>query len=86
LDLAHKILRGKGIRKIVLVTEAFHMLRAEWCFKKQRIEVVPAPCGFRGFRAQGSVDLFPNAEAIEWNEDTLHETIALLWYALSGRS
>src|SRR4029077_17824742 len=42
-----EMLRSRGIRKVVLVTEAYHMPRAERCFRKQGMEVIPAPCGFR---------------------------------------
>src|SRR2546430_13364869 len=44
-----EMLRAKGIRQVVLVTEAYHMLRAEKCFRKEGIAVIAAPCGFRTF-------------------------------------
>jgi uncharacterized SAM-binding protein YcdF (DUF218 family) len=79
-----RILRQKGIRKIALVTEAYHMLRAEKCFRKQGIEVVPAPCGFR--KLHGALfEYIPDWQAVSWNEDTLHEAFGLLWYRIRGR-
>lgn len=78
-----EILRQHGIGKIALVTEARSMLRAELCFRKQRITVVPAPCEFREF--ESPLDEFtPSWKAISSNEETLHETAGLAWYWLRG--
>jgi uncharacterized SAM-binding protein YcdF (DUF218 family) len=79
-----RLLRAKGISKIVLVTEAFHMLRAEQCFRKQGIQVIPAACAFRGRSAMHS-QLLPGWQAILWNEDTLHETLGLAYYRMRSR-
>jgi uncharacterized SAM-binding protein YcdF (DUF218 family) len=80
-----QILKKKGIHRIVLVTEAYHMLRAERSFRKQGLEVVPAPCGYRTYDNTISAQEFlPNWEPIAWNEDCLHEFVGLLWYALHG--
>jgi uncharacterized SAM-binding protein YcdF (DUF218 family) len=80
-----RILRQKGIRKIALVTEAYHMPRALKCFRKQGLEVVPAACGFRGGFPRGLHDFIPNPQAGSWNEDSLHEALGLLWYQVSGK-
>jgi uncharacterized SAM-binding protein YcdF (DUF218 family) len=78
-----EILRQHGIGKIALVTEARSMLRAESCFRKQGITVVPAPCEFREF--ESPLDEFiPSWKAISSNEETLHETVGLAWYWLQG--
>jgi uncharacterized SAM-binding protein YcdF (DUF218 family) len=79
------ILQKKGIHKIVLVTEAYHMLRAEKSFRKQGLIVVPAACGYRAYgnTLQGR-ELLPNWEPIAWNEDFLHETLGLFWYWIHG--
>jgi uncharacterized SAM-binding protein YcdF (DUF218 family) len=80
------LLREKGIRRIALVTEAYHMLRSEKCFRKQGIEITPAPCAYRSrtFR-HGWSALLPDPDAILHNEDILHEWLGLAWYKLSGR-
>jgi uncharacterized SAM-binding protein YcdF (DUF218 family) len=80
-----RFLKQRGIYRIALVTEAYHMPRAERCFRKQGLEVIPAPCDFRA-TVQGHVfEFIPDAEVISWNEDTMHETIGLIWYWLRGR-
>ena len=79
-----RILREKGIRKIVLITDALHMRRAEKCFVKQGIAVVAAPCGFRPVYSLDLNDFLPSGRAIAWNQELLHEWIGLAWYRLRG--
>jgi uncharacterized SAM-binding protein YcdF (DUF218 family) len=79
-----EILRRKGIRHIVLVTEAHHMLRSERCFRKQGMDVTPAPCNFDD--GPDSVEGFlPDGSAILDNEKALHEFVGLGWYLVRGR-
>ena len=80
-----RLLKQKGIHKIILVTEAYHMRRSEACFRHQGVDVVPAACGFRIFSNTAIQSYIPTWEAIAWNEDTLHEAIGLCWYKLRGR-
>lgn len=78
------ILKQKGIYKIALVTQAYHMLRAQRCFEKQGLTVVPAACGFRSDIGWAVETLIPNSQAISWNEDSVHEFFGLFWYGLRG--
>jgi uncharacterized SAM-binding protein YcdF (DUF218 family) len=83
---SHKLLDGRGIRKIVLVTDAVHMNRALGCFRKQGLDVVPAPCHFQAGRLEGSVrDYLPNADAAASCRDVIHEWAGTAWYWLHGR-
>jgi uncharacterized SAM-binding protein YcdF (DUF218 family) len=76
-----QILKRMGIHRIVLVTEAYHMLRAERSFRKEGLEVVPAACGYRSYNVGFHADaLIPSWEPIAWNEDCLHEFVGLVWY------
>jgi uncharacterized SAM-binding protein YcdF (DUF218 family) len=78
------ILRAKGIGRIVLVTEAYHMLRSERCFRKQGLEVIPAPCSFTELLPEANGWL-PGGEGVLTNEQTLHEWLGLSWYFVRGR-
>lgn len=78
------LLQKRGIRKIVLVTDAYHMLRSAECFRKQGIIVVPAACGYRSYQGFHLVQLLPGWEPIAWNEDVAHESLGLLWYWIRG--
>jgi uncharacterized SAM-binding protein YcdF (DUF218 family) len=80
-----EILRQKAIRKIVLVTDAVHMRRAQKTFEKWGLTVIPAPCGFRPAYEFGWEDALPSWRAIMWNEDVLHEVVSLVWYWARGR-
>ena len=79
-----KILRAHGVKRIALVVETQSMLRAEACFRKQGIEVTPAPSGFR-YLGDLSDELLPSWRSIRRNEITLHETAGLAWYWMRGR-
>ncbi len=81
-----RVLREKGIRRVALVTEGYHMPRAEGAFRKQGLEVVPAPCCFRSTWGPMTWRTWlPSADAILRNEDCLHEWVGLLWYWVSGK-
>lgn len=78
-----EILRSQGISRIVLVVEAASMPRASACFRRQGIEVEPAPSEFRewdGWRGEW----LPTWQAIRDNEIILHEVLGIAWYRLRG--
>jgi len=70
--------------RIVMVTDAYHMLRADACFRKQSFTVIPAACGYRTYHNFQLSDLLPGWEPIAWNEAAVHESIGLVWYRLHG--
>lgn len=83
---AGEILRARGIRRVALVTDGFHMKRSEALLRKQGVDVLPAPCSLRSRRPfLHWRDYLPSGEAILANEDCLHEWVALVWYRLRGR-
>jgi len=82
--LGSQILKSKRIQTIALVVDATSMPRAEACFRKQGITVIPAPCTFRQFGPLVD-ELLPSWRAIRRNEVTLHETIGYGWYWIRGR-
>lgn len=45
-QMSADILLPQGIRRVAVVTQAWHMPRAVWSFEKAGFEVVPAPVGF----------------------------------------
>lgn len=81
-----ELLRGRGVDRVALVTDGVHMLRAERCFRKQRLEVVPVPCSCQHLRPLDSWEaLIPSADAVRANDAVLHEWVGLVWYWLRGR-
>jgi uncharacterized SAM-binding protein YcdF (DUF218 family) len=82
-----EILRRHSVRRIALVTEAFHMLRAEKCFRRQGLKVVPAPCRYRTARMTfGWAELVPRREYLLENKEALHEWIGLAWYLIKSHT
>ena len=78
-----EILRKHGSKTIALVIEGYAMPRAEKTFRRQGLDVIPAPSSIREL---GPVqeEIIPGWRALERNEETLHEVLGLGWYALRG--
>jgi len=85
--LSAGLLQPAGIRRIVLVTQAFHMPRAQRLFEAAGFEVVPAPTDFRGNRRQelAPLDWLPQAYALHLSFYALHEWLGLAWSELARR-
>lgn len=77
------LLRANRIGTVVLVTDAKSMLRAELCFRKEGVTVIPYPVGLGSFKFN-LVDLVPSWQAIKANSDTVHEFLGLLRYRWAG--
>jgi uncharacterized SAM-binding protein YcdF (DUF218 family) len=83
---SRKILQSLGLRKVVLVTEATHMKRSVGCFRKQGLEVVPAPCHHIATRFRFEVAWFlPKTDSLGQAVSVVHEWLGLAWYRLSGK-
>jgi len=65
------------------VVDTRSMLRAEACFRKQGIQVVPAATSLKDRRLAD--EWMPDAEVILRNELTLHESLGMVWYWMRGR-
>jgi uncharacterized SAM-binding protein YcdF (DUF218 family) len=81
-----KLLASRGMRKVVLVTEAAHMPRAVACFRRQGIDVIPAACNYRSSQFDWSLfDFLPSPQAaLDW-DGVLHEWLGLIWYRFHDR-
>ena len=80
--LSSAILKAAGVSRILLVTDAMHMPRAEKVFKDVGLQVVPAPTMF--FRLQ-HVDLgtfLPSAEGLRRSYYASYEWVGIAWYRL----
>ncbi len=81
-----RLLEERDIHRIVLVTEARHLVRASGCFRKQGFDVVPAGCHYNAqFRPQLAPNLIPNAICLRYCGLISHEWTGIAWYWLSGR-
>jgi uncharacterized SAM-binding protein YcdF (DUF218 family) len=81
-----RMLKGRGISRVVLVTEAFHMRRAAGSFRKQGMDVDEAPCGFRSTPVLRTVFQFlPGSGAIDSTEGAIRELAAGVYYKVMGK-
>jgi uncharacterized SAM-binding protein YcdF (DUF218 family) len=94
-----RILREKGIHRILLVTSAFHMPRSVRLFEAQGLEVIPLPADYSVVQASGDdqgaatltgdpraaiLSLFPTADNLSRTTRMLKEYIGILVYDLKG--
>lgn len=82
-----RILRSEGVTRVLLVTHALHMRRAQAEFEAKGIEVIPAPTGF-AHRTSGGDTFFgglPNASAAYAGWLASHEWLGNLFAALRRR-
>ena len=78
-----ELLQGEDIKHILLVTNAWHMPRAQASFEAQGFSVLPAPTGFRDRAWQGPQSLIPRWSAIRDSAYAMHEWIGRVVYALA---
>lgn len=85
-SMSAQILKPAGIRRVVLVTQAFHMSRARQLFEAAGLEVIPAPTDFKGSRdgPLETFDFLPQAKAIQTSYYALHEWLGLAWISLAS--
>ncbi len=76
------MLKEARIYRILLVTDAIHMRRAEQIFLRAGLEVVPAPTAFRKRGPVTAASYIPNAGALRDSHYALHEWIGIVWYRI----
>jgi uncharacterized SAM-binding protein YcdF (DUF218 family) len=78
-----QILRPLGIRRVLLVTHAFHMRRAQSAFERAGFVVTPAPHNFMAGPARFTwLQLVPTTGAIITSRLALREVMGSAWYQL----
>ncbi|TFY96558.1 YdcF family protein [Ramlibacter rhizophilus] len=70
------LLRASRIRRIALVSDAWHLPRATLEFQRQGFEVLPAPTGFIVPRDRAFVEWLPSAHALLASRQILREFLA----------
>ncbi len=79
-----ELLRGSGIKRVYLVTQAYHMRRAVQAFVNAGLDPLPAPTGFTtldrsDYRVFGYL---PSANALRNSSRALHERIGYWWHQI----
>ncbi|MDX8391754.1 MAG: YdcF family protein [Mariprofundaceae bacterium] len=78
-----QMLQTQGVSRVLLVTSAWHMPRARWCFEQQGLYVIAAPTDY--LTKQEAYDLrsyVPHWGVLADSATALHEYLGLFWYRL----
>ena len=80
--LSAPLLKGQGVRRIALVTHAWHLRRAVPLFEAQGFSVIPAGIQFSSTRVDSILDVLPTPAGLRDSTFALHEWLGILWYKL----
>ncbi|MCX8111429.1 MAG: YdcF family protein [Syntrophorhabdaceae bacterium] len=79
-----EIAEKKGIKKVVLITSAFHLKRSVLLFKKYYPQVLPYPTGYRTSRSVYTVmSYMPEAGNIAYIAYSIKEYLGIMFYRLT---
>ena len=83
-SLSAELLQPQGVRRVVLVTQAWHMSRARWCFEQAGFEVITAPMGYLSAGYERPLGgWLPESRAIWQSSQLLNEALGLWFYPLA---
>lgn len=71
------LLRADKVRRIALVTDAWHIPRAAAHFRAQGLEVVAAPTGFPGWQERSLLEWMPSLRGLETSRMALREWLGM---------
>lgn len=77
-----RLLEQSGIKRIYLVTHAWHMLRAAQAFRHAGFVVIEAPTGFTTHYRLDALAFLPSISGLQCTSVFVHEMIGLLWYQI----
>lgn len=81
-----QVLLPEGIKRVAIVSQAWHMPRAVWSFQQAGFEVVPAPVGFLGVdNARPLGGWMPELKSIWQSGQLLNEAVGQIGYSLFYR-
>ncbi|CAI8800918.1 DUF218 domain-containing protein [Pseudomonas sp. IT-P44] len=81
-----EVLLPEGVKRVVVVTQAWHMPRAVWSFQKAGFEVVAAPMGFLGVdNARPLAGWVPEFKSVWQSGMLLNEAAGQVGYPLFYR-
>ena len=66
-----------GVRRIALVTHAWHMPRAVQAFERAGLQVVPAPTGFTRPQQRALLEWLPSGSGLQSSREILREWLGM---------
>lgn len=82
--LSHLLLQKSGIKRIYLITHAWHIPRAIQAFEAAGFEVIPAATAYTTRYRIDMLAFLPNAGSLQDSQIFTHEVIGMLWYKLKS--
>lgn len=79
---SRRVLEKAGVRRIYLVTHAWHMPRAQMAFERAGLHVIPAPMAYKTYVRLSPLHFVPSAEGLKYSYIFFHEVVGTLWYRL----
>jgi uncharacterized SAM-binding protein YcdF (DUF218 family) len=76
------------VKRIILTTSAYHMMRARGIYRRHGVEVIELPCDFQTLGAAerfSAAQLIPRGIALSQSETCLKEWLGTLVLLLSGK-
>lgn len=77
-----ELLRPAGITRVVIVTDAIHMPRAMWSFRRAGLEPTAAPIDIPEPLTFEASDVLPRIDALVTSYNVAYEIVGLAWYRL----
>jgi uncharacterized SAM-binding protein YcdF (DUF218 family) len=77
---SYDILAAKDKTSIVLVTTAYHMMRAKWSFEQAGFDVLAAPTGLADVRPLTLLSFIPESQSLHLSRLALHEWLGYIIY------
>ncbi|MES2408332.1 MAG: YdcF family protein [Pseudomonadota bacterium] len=81
---SYALLAPTKVRRILLVTHAWHLPRAVYSFEKAGFSVIPVGTGFTSSQKIRVMDFVPQPRGLLDSYFATHEAIGLIWYRLKG--
>lgn len=82
-QMSAELLLPEGYKRVVLVTQAWHMQRSRWSFERVGFTAVPAPVGYMGRNhARPFGGWMPENKSLWQSSQLLNEAVGLLAYRL----
>lgn len=82
--LSYPILKAAGIKRIYLITHAWHMPRSVRTFQSAGFEVVPAATAYTTSYQTDLLSFIPSAGALGSSRIVMHEMLGMAWYRLKS--